>query len=461
MSSDAWKHALLGAGIGMLGGGQGAGALSGLQMAQQAGQSERDHMLQMARVQQGVAAAAMEKRKYMADLMAQRQEMEEKAKRQGMIKDYAGGIDDERKRAEFMLRGPEQYFSARDSKEPAAMSAYEKAQLGLKYAERDDSKKVKKQEDLQKTGQQGHYEAIAARLPEDQRAMFWANPKGYVDKSQEKTLSTQNDDFSTEVKRILQANPQLAQTEGGVRRAQNIALGNIKTATDPVYGGTSTYNLATSQGQDVTKPIPEMADIQGADADGVSGATIQDISTEVGLGPMLQDFWSRSAGQLDESAVDKKRAQLSTKLKFVKTVLRSALASSPRGAVWELQQIDEILPDETAILESSGRAAESLKATKDLLRFKYNYQNEQLRSGQLDPGTARQMIDSNVQIQSAIKLLPDADDLNLGQEAGQPEMTAPVMQAATELGVEPSLIMQAAQEAGVPPEQIIEKLRAR
>ena len=115
MTSDAWKYALLGAGLGMLGSagrgqstgqalGYGAqGALSGMQMAQQQGEAERDHMLKMAQLRQDMETNALQKRKYYDEIAAQRREMEEKARQRELVKSYIDQIPDPAKRLEAQL----------------------------------------------------------------------------------------------------------------------------------------------------------------------------------------------------------------------------------------------------------------------------------------------------------------------------------------------------------------------
>lgn len=306
----------------------------------------------------------------------------------------------------------------------------------------------------QALAQQGHLEALIADKSPEEQALALADPAGYIASLQ----NQQNDEFTVEVNRILQANPGLAESEEGIRQAQNVALGNIKSATDPVHGGTGTFNLATGVGAPIETPT-ELVDPIGQSTSGP--LSIDEISSETGLGPLLADYWSRTAGQFNPDVVDKAKAKALTQQRFIKTKLRSALMNNARGAIWEQKQIDQLLPDE-GVFESPGRAAQIFRSAKEQVAMEHNFNAEQINSGKLTSDVEKKLREKNVELESVYNLLPDpgqfadvapaepaADDSQQQIRAGR--LDAPwqdVLDTAAKYGLTPAQVLDQLEGAG-------------
>lgn len=249
----------------------------------------------------------------------------------------------------------------------------------------------------QSIARQGHLEDIAGRLPEDQRSLFWANPEGF--------LSKQSDDFSTEVSRILAANPELAQSPEGVRQAQNVALGLVKSATDPVRGGTATYNVATGQGAPIETPTPSLEPF-GADGSPIS---IDQMAGEVGAIPFAEDVIARTVGQAAPSLVNEARTKAASQLDFLKQKAVTAFATSARPPVIEQQRIAALFPSK-GIFDSEARASQQLGHLRDLAVATHDDYIGLINSGQLPFDQENELRGKVAELRQVVNMLPERAD---------------------------------------------------
>jgi len=399
--NDAWTAALLYGGLGALNAANrgdstasalsqgGLGALTGMQAVREAGRADREHMIRMAQLQSSLQDAAAERQRY-ADEMAAAQQ------RQDMIQGYAGQIQDPAKRTEFLLN-PGGYLEA-ERKANAPMSAYQKAQIDLKKQDWASKEKKDTLDQRRNAERQGHFEAIAAGLPEEQRPYFWANPGGFIQQQQK----AQNDEFSTEVARILAANPELAQSPEGIHQAQNIALGLVKSATDPVRGGTATYNLATGVGSPIDTPRPDLEPF-GADGRPIS---IDQMAGEVGVIPFAEDVIARTIGQAAPSLVNEARTKAASQLDFLKQKAVTAFATSSRPPVIEQQRIASLFPSK-GIFDSETRASQQLGHLRDLAVTTHDDYIGMINSGQLPFDQENELRGKVAELRQVVNMLPE------------------------------------------------------
>lgn len=339
-----------------------------------------------------------------------------------------------------------------DQQNAEATQAYRQADLGMRQQDFARQQELAQRDDQQRAAKQGHYEAIAAQLPEEQRPAFYADPDGYIANLQK----AQTDEFNTEVSRILQANPQLAESEDGLRQAQNIALDLVKSATDPVRGGTATYNLATGEGSPIQTPNPEL------DRLGPSGQpiSIDQMAGEIGAIPFTEDVIAKTLGQAAPRLVDEARTKAATQLDFLKQKAITALSTSSRPPVIEQQRIESLFPSK-GIFDSQERARQQLSHLRDIAVTTHDDYVGLIESGQLPFKQENELRGKVAELRQVAQMLPNQDAASQPQEQQASVVAPEIATASQSLGVSPDKVMEAAKEAGVSPEQIIQKLQER